>query len=150
MVDDEIVYQFQLSQQRHHADYSTLVKFPGHENNFSAIEHWSCHGSCDLQRNLHLSAAAYAKSGITFQLNFSVLRRAADILCMQIADHQIISFQQFGENPNNILRNMVYRVSQQVWNRLRNVGQRSEHRLRKNCISLQKIAFSAFFPELQK
>ena len=107
MVDDEIVYQFQLSQQRHHADYSTLVKFPGHENNFSAIEHWSCHGSCDLQRNLHLSAAAYAKSGITFQLNFSVLRRAADILCMQIADHQIISFQQFGENPNNILRNMV-------------------------------------------
>ena len=108
MVDDEIVYQFQLSQQRHHADYSTLVKFPGHENNFSAIEHWSCHGSCDLQRNLHLSAAAYAKSGITFQLNFSVLRRAADILCMQIADHQIISFQQFGENPNNILRNMVY------------------------------------------
>ena len=106
MVDDEIVYQFQLSQQRHHADYSTLVKFPGHENNFSAIEHWSCHGSCDLQRNLDLSAA-YAKSGITFQLNFSVLRRAADILCMQIADHQIISFQQFGENPNNILRNIV-------------------------------------------
>ena len=45
---------------------------------------------------------------------------------------------------------LKYRVSQQVWDRLRNVGERSEHRLQKNCISLQKIAFSAFYPELQK
>ena len=38
-----------------------------------------------------------------------------------------------------------YRVSQQVWNRLRNVCEQSEHRLQKNCILLQKNAFSAFF-----
>ena len=38
-----------------------------------------------------------------------------------------------------------YRVSQQVWNRLSNVCERSEHRSQKKCISLQKIALSAFF-----
>ena len=43
-----------------------------------------------------------------------------------------------------------YRVTQQVWNRLRNVCERSEHRLQKICISLQKIAFSAFFLNCKK
>ena len=38
-----------------------------------------------------------------------------------------------------------YRVSQQVWNRLRNVCERSEHRVPKKYILLQKIAFRAFF-----
>ena len=39
----------------------------------------------------------------------------------------------------------TYKVSQQVWDTLRNVCERSELRLQKNCIMLQKIAFSAFF-----
>ena len=38
-----------------------------------------------------------------------------------------------------------YRVSQQVWNVLKNVCERSKLRLQKSCILLQKIAFSAFF-----
>ena len=64
------------------------------------------------------SAAAYAKSGITFQLDFSLslaLSSGADILCMQIADHQIISFQQFGENPNNILRHNTISLPQKSY-----------------------------------
>ena len=43
-----------------------------------------------------------------------------------------------------------FRVSQQVWNTLRNVCERSELRLQKNCILLQKIAFWAFFVNCKK
>ena len=49
------------------------------------------------------------------------------------------------DEPTVIMIYFLYRMSQQVWNMLRNVCERSELRLQKNCILLQKIAFSAFF-----
>ena len=45
------------------------------------------------------------------------------------------------DEPTVIMIYFLYRMSQQVWNMLRNVCERSELRLQKNCILLQKIAF---------
>ena len=45
------------------------------------------------------------------------------------------------DEPTVIMIYFLYRMSQQVWNMLRNVCEQSELRLRKkNCILLQKIA----------
>ena len=56
-----------------------------------------------------------------------------------------------GAGIGNVYDSFVhYRVSQQVRNTLRNVCERSEHRLQKKCILLQKFAFWAFFGNCKK
>ena len=56
-----------------------------------------------------------------------------------------------GAGIGNVYDSFVhYRVSQQVWNTLRNVCERSEHRLQKNMYSAPKNCFLSLFCQLQE
>ena len=56
-----------------------------------------------------------------------------------------------GAGIGNVYDSFVhYRVSQQVWNTLRNVCERSEHRLQKKLYSAPKNCFLSLFCQLQE
>ena len=54
-----------------------------------------------------------------------------------------------GAGIGNVQSFVHYRVSQQVWNTLRNVCERSEHRLQKKLYSAPKNCFLSLFCKLQ-
>ena len=81
-----------------HADYSTLVKFPGHENNFSAIEHLSCHGSCDLQRNLSALRLPMLKVASHFNSTSLSLSRSALVLTFYACKLQTTKLSHFNNS----------------------------------------------------
>ena len=90
-------------------------------------------------------AARIAKAGESWKLAAKQLRQAPLRILLNTfrsktyMEHDIFFLHFF---PNLIM----YWVSQQVWNQLRNVCKQSKHRLQKKvCIMLLKIAFSAFF-----
>ena len=69
-------------------------------------------------------------------INFYLMLRLSPLTLIRFTVWMVL-----GKNDSHI------RVSQRVWNTL---CERSEHRLQKNCISLPKIAFSAFFVNCKK
>ena len=93
-------------------------------------------------------AARIAKAGESWKLAAKQLRQAPLRILLNTfrsktyMEHDIFFLHFF---PNLIM----YWVSQQVWNQLRNVCQQSEHRLLKSLYFAPKKCFFSLFCELQ-